>query len=282
MDTICISFDRNDVADAVQFIRGYSCANPLCLNETTRICKTATQHVKKTIVRIKCCTACKKDEGKLRLCGGCGLVYYCSVDCQRNDRKKHAMTCFEIVRPPETDETKHPLVYALYCWRDDRMGLVAMPKFLIMVDKADAVKDVVVGKLDKLYESLGLSDLTTLEGWSRQCFCGSHPITAPFVKDSHFYMVLGDAAGKVHRLSLFFAYTCQDIRCIAGWIGVSQRICDEAQEANRIVRICAMCHFIPQRTMSKCSICMHAYYCSIECQKKDWKEHRKICVPHSQ
>src|SRR6056300_307543 len=43
-----------------------------------------------------CCANCGKpevDEVKLKICTRCELVTYCSVDCQKNHRKKHKKTC---------------------------------------------------------------------------------------------------------------------------------------------------------------------------------------------
>jgi hypothetical protein len=46
---------------------------------------------------------------------------------------------------------------------------------------------------------------------------------------------------------------------------------------NKIV--CALCHERPEKgiKLSKCSKCLASYYCSKECQKSHWKEHKKVC-----
>ena len=41
-----------------------------------------------------------------------------------------------------------------------------------------------------------------------------------------------------------------------------------------IVMLCEVCDDNPGR---KCTKCQAAYYCSRECQRKDWKQHKKIC-----
>jgi hypothetical protein len=41
-----------------------------------------------------------------------------------------------------------------------------------------------------------------------------------------------------------------------------------------IVMLCEVCDANPGR---KCTKCEAAYYCDRECQRKDWKEHKKIC-----
>lgn len=45
---------------------------------------------------------------------------------------------------------------------------------------------------------------------------------------------------------------------------------------SRMTRVCATCNKYGY-TLPKCSVCKKAYYCSQECQTKDWKRHRKIC-----
>ena len=31
------------------------------------------------------------------------------------------------------------------------------------------------------------------------------------------------------------------------------------------------------KKLKKCGICRRVYYCSVKCQRKDWKEHQKVC-----
>lgn len=33
------------------------------------------------------------------------------------------------------------------------------------------------------------------------------------------------------------------------------------------------------QTLKKCAICKEASYCGVECQRADWKEHKKTCTP---
>ena len=40
----------------------------------------------------------------------------------------------------------------------------------------------------------------------------------------------------------------------------------------------SMCARCGDRGNSKCSICKKVHYCSKECQKKDWKTHKSVCV----
>ncbi|GAX25852.1 hypothetical protein FisN_6Hh110 [Fistulifera solaris] len=37
------------------------------------------------------------------------------------------------------------------------------------------------------------------------------------------------------------------------------------------------CHICRTLCQQRCQRCRSTYYCSIECQKKDWKKHRKVC-----
>lgn len=38
--------------------------------------------------------------------------------------------------------------------------------------------------------------------------------------------------------------------------------------------------FLPLNQLKRCGKCRVVYYCGVECQKKDWVEHKKICVPY--
>jgi Serine/threonine protein kinase len=52
----------------------------------------------------KACNVCSKTEGQLLQCGGCKLVWYCSVDCQRKDWKEHKKVCS--YQPVKKEEPK--------------------------------------------------------------------------------------------------------------------------------------------------------------------------------
>ena len=52
---------------------------------------------------------------------------------------------------------------------------------------------------------------------------------------------------------------------------------DEDEDAFDHDRLCEMCE---QECATSCSRCRLVYYCSVDCQRQDWKEgHRKICKP---
>jgi hypothetical protein len=44
-------------------------------------------------------------------------------------------------------------------------------------------------------------------------------------------------------------------------------------------KICRLCNVVAPEgiTFSYCGACQSVMYCSKVCQKKDWKEHKKIC-----
>jgi len=46
-----------------------------------------------TMVCCACCGKAEVDDVKLKKCGGCNLVKYCSVECQKNHRPQHKKTC---------------------------------------------------------------------------------------------------------------------------------------------------------------------------------------------
>eukprot|EP00930_Biecheleria_cincta_P002913 TRINITY_DN103876_c0_g1_i1.p1 TRINITY_DN103876_c0_g1~~TRINITY_DN103876_c0_g1_i1.p1 ORF type:complete len:484 (+),score=83.60 TRINITY_DN103876_c0_g1_i1:55-1506(+) len=44
--------------------------------------------------------------------------------------------------------------------------------------------------------------------------------------------------------------------------------------------MCSLCRMRPRRggNLQRCSRCHNVWYCSRECQKKDWKEHKQLCT----
>jgi hypothetical protein len=51
-----------------------------------------------TVEQCALCKATAGSDGKLRTCGGCGIVKYCSAEHQKEDWKKHKGTCAQKVR----------------------------------------------------------------------------------------------------------------------------------------------------------------------------------------
>ncbi len=46
----------------------------------------------------------------------------------------------------------------------------------------------------------------------------------------------------------------------------------------RVENTCMTCHDIkPKMKFKTCGICRRVYYCSVKCQRADWKEHKKTC-----
>jgi tetratricopeptide (TPR) repeat protein len=43
---------------------------------------------------------------------------------------------------------------------------------------------------------------------------------------------------------------------------------------------CAYCNNMSEQKLKRCARCKDVYYCSTECQKKDWKDHKPKCIPN--
>ncbi|XP_067100584.1 putative protein MSS51 homolog, mitochondrial [Osmerus mordax] len=54
------------------------------------------------------------------------------------------------------------------------------------------------------------------------------------------------------------------------------------QNMEETFKFCAGCHKLPdhlpaEQTLKRCVKCLNVYYCTKECQVKDWPEHKKVC-----
>jgi hypothetical protein len=40
---------------------------------------------------------------------------------------------------------------------------------------------------------------------------------------------------------------------------------------------CNCCGYLDEKKLKKCSRSQKVFYCTVECQKKDWNEHKLVC-----
>jgi hypothetical protein len=65
----------------------------LCTAEFTRVRTALAKAAGQTLEVQRRCHYCRVIKEKMAKCSRCNLVYYCSVECQRAERKIHAMLC---------------------------------------------------------------------------------------------------------------------------------------------------------------------------------------------
>ena len=57
----------------------------------------------------------------------------------------------------------------------------------------------------------------------------------------------------------------------------AEAVKEEKRQLKRAARVCQNCGKEAGKSWKKCSICRLGRYCSEECQRADWKEHKKSC-----
>ena len=77
--------------------------------------------------------------------------------------------------------------------------------------------------------------------------------------------------------------------CICSIAEISNNFTDHKAEASSTstasTKICASCAILevdPEKPLRPCSKCQTVRYCSRDCQKKDWKVHKKTCASAAQ
>jgi hypothetical protein len=73
----------------------------------------------------------------------------------------------------------------------------------------------------------------------------------------------------------FFELRKKSKKEILDWFKKKGFAIDNEHKHNENHTLCKVCR--KQGKMKKCSTCLQAYYCSIECQQNDWKKHKKSC-----
>jgi hypothetical protein len=52
---------------------------------------------------------------------------------------------------------------------------------------------------------------------------------------------------------------------------------EEAKDSIYADKNCLFCCKVSESKLQKCSKCLKAYYCNVECQRRDWSKHKKLC-----
>jgi len=77
-----------------------------------------------------------------------------------------------------------------------------------------------------------------------------------------YFSVYPDGA-VVYSYNIDLAVIIKGDKCICRRIQQQQKRCGKCRKQN---------------VKNKCSKCKHQYYCGEECQKGDWKRHKKECI----
>ena len=96
------------------------------------------------------------------------------------------------------------------------------------------------------------------------------------------------------ELMPYIDYKYAALRVLGSEVSKVRAITDKAEKAkakvsssekhksqtDAITIFCSYCGSSPSKDdkpFSRCSRCKKVYYCSVKCQKKDWKKHKKVC-----
>jgi len=83
---------------------------------------------------------------------------------------------------------------------------------------------------------------------------------------------------KEMHLKLFKKYKFIDTFLLnPDLVSFYKNMVQKIQEADKNIKICICCNKA-QKHIRRCSRCKDTYYCTIDCQKKHWSTHRRVCV----
>ena len=141
----------------------------------------------------------------------------------------------------------------------------------------EGMKMVTAIGLYKRYERLRES-IVTIEGvkW----FMFTHKIKKKTTHVSHTYLTNVDEKSFLKvRMTYKKQIKKNLVNHIQRFIEELSKLAYNASDYQRnLIYQCNFCHTKSAEPLKRCSRCKKANYCSRECQKYDWKEHKKICI----
>jgi hypothetical protein len=122
-------------------------------------------------------------------------------------------------------------------------------------------------------------------GLTRMGLCDTCRFGKTFLSDASCCMcekpVVTLRVGVVYRFrdkritELFACCTPECTKLGYKWV---LKVRKKSEGKKSMVKVCSYCHQTPNKAYS-CAKCRSSYYCSNECQKADWTEHKKLCKP---
>lgn len=114
-----------------------------------------------------------------------------------------------------------------------------------------------------------------------RCSCGDEikPGRDIFVRPTTEIAVLAESDGVIKSFSQHVVIHCAAPACHEESLRQIKRVHRTQKRAGYgIMKVCGACHRKSEH-MNKCAACRVMHYCSVQCQRKDWPQHRKSCVP---
>lgn len=194
--------------------------------------------------KVRCICGNKKRIGSCILCSGCGDKHYCSTECEKKDWNVHRFDCSFVKRDNEEvcSRCKESKPYYKHTWKScNRTARLCSDKC-----KSDT-------KLVELLTPLGCAVC------SNEITLGNYDF---YVHEEHRQLVESKLI-LYEVTTLTCSYECRK-KCLSKLKKVNKmcvcgKIADEKQK------------------FKKCSRCEYIFYCSTECQEKDWPTHKDMC-----
>jgi hypothetical protein len=233
-------------------------------------------------IKLRVCNFCEKIQGqgtpKFKLCGGCAEMYYCSEECMSLSWETiHKYSCSSRKKANEENQIKINIHIRGVPTDYNSTSILPFP-IAELFDAHTSAKHV------PLFKSIGdqhcqlACEAVIKSGEVTACFFCKEPVGM----GQYSYAMQTAILPGEFLCNLFLL--CRKDRCttMADAVGREER--KEMQGVFKMLvhRDCMGCGRMQRHDESpfkSCGKCKTRYYCSVECQRKDWTQHKLGCIP---
>ena len=242
------------------------------------------------------CCVCSKEGAKR--CSKCKLQYYCSKECQQSDWKNHKVVCRKgnseetsVAKLHDTcsiyskERSKKCSNYKLqnYCnkeclqsnWKSDRnlCSELNQRSVNLIHDICSVCLKEGAKKCSRCKVQLYCSKECQQKDWKNHktvCKLNKRPLNLTQNVCCICYKEAAKRCSKC-KVQFYCSTECQQ----SDWKN-HKTLCNELNQTslNLAQDICSVCL---KEGAKRCSRCKVQFYCSKECQQKDWKNHKNVC-----